>query len=91
MSQSASVRYAFLADTYETEILKVVSVWSMFEDQDLPARPHPTDLRGRSLLEHMVHQSLSENLWFANMLGVSVTADPLPERDTFWARVARYF
>lgn len=65
----------------KTEILKVVSVWSMFEDADLHARPHPTNRRGRSALEHMVHQSVHENLWFSNMLGISVTGSPLPERE----------
>src|SRR5262249_29713426 len=63
MAQPASTRYAFLADTYETEILKVLSVWSMFEDLDLAVRPHPSDRRGRSVLEHMIHQSVSENFW----------------------------
>jgi hypothetical protein len=32
--------YDFLIDTYETERVKVVSVWSEFSDQDLPVRPH---------------------------------------------------
>ena len=76
------MRYQFLIDTYDTEILKVLSVWSMFEDEDLPLRPHATDCRGRSVHEHMVHQSVSENLWFANMLGISVTEDPLPAEET---------
>jgi hypothetical protein len=44
-------RYDFLIDTYRTEIDKVVSVWAMFDDADLALRPHPTDPRGRSLLE----------------------------------------
>ena len=35
--------YQFLIDTYETELLKVVSAWSMFHDDDLPVRPHPTE------------------------------------------------
>ena len=65
----ATLRYEFLADTYRTEIEKVVSVWAMFDDDDLRRRPHPSDTRGRSLLEHMVHQSVSENLGFATMLG----------------------
>ena len=65
----ATLRYEFLADTYRTEIEKVVSVWAMFDDDDLRRRPHPSDTRGRSLLEHMVHQSVSENLCFATMLG----------------------
>ena len=56
------MRYQFLIDTYATEIEKVLGVWAMFEDADLESRPHPTDRRGRSFHEHLVHQSLSENL-----------------------------
>lgn len=82
MGLSASGRYAFLVQTYETEILKVLSVWAMFEDDDLPFRPHATDRRGRSVLEQMVHQSVSENLWFESMLGISVTQSPLPPEET---------
>ena len=76
------MRYEFLPDTYRTEIEKVVSAWAMFDDADLRRRPHPIDTRGRSLLEHMVHQSVSENLWFATMLGVFVTDNPLPDTET---------
>jgi len=78
----ATTRYEFLTDTYRTEIQKVVSVWAMFDDDDLPRRPHPTDTRGRSLLEHMVHQSVSEHFWFATILGISVTRTPLPNTET---------
>jgi uncharacterized damage-inducible protein DinB len=76
------MRYQFLVDTYETEILKVLSVWSMFEDEDLGVRPHRDDRRGRSVLEQMVHQSMSENLWFRDMLGIPVTENPLPPEET---------
>ena len=76
------MRYQFLIDTYETERLKVLSVWSMFDDGDLPIRPHATDARGRSVLEQMIHQCVSENLWFRTMLGVDVSAPPLPEQET---------
>ena len=62
------MRYAFLIDTYRTEIEKVLSVWAMFEDVDLHRRPHSSDRRGRNLLEHMVHQSVSEDVWFSRML-----------------------
>ena len=72
-------RYQFLTDTYRTEIEKVASVWAMCEDTDLLARPRSDDPRGRNLLEHMVHQSISEDLWFRNMLGITVTDSPLPE------------
>ncbi|MBA0083834.1 MAG: damage-inducible protein DinB, partial [Acidobacteria bacterium Pan2503] len=63
------MRYDFLVETYETERIKVLSVWSEFRDQDLPARPNVKDARGRSVHEQMVHQCVSENLWFLNMLG----------------------
>ena len=33
------MRYPFLIDSYETERLKVLSVWSMFQDEDLLKRP----------------------------------------------------
>jgi hypothetical protein len=78
MTQDDNARYRFLVETYETERLKVLGVWTAFEDADLRRRPHPTDRRGRSVLEHMVHQCLSENLWFRGMLGVDVGARPLP-------------
>jgi uncharacterized damage-inducible protein DinB len=76
------MRYQFLIDTYETEIVKVLGVWSMFDDADLRRRPHPSDPRGRSLLEHMVHQCFSEDFWFKTMLGIQVTEQPLPEKET---------
>jgi uncharacterized damage-inducible protein DinB len=76
------MRYQFLSDTYETEILKVLSVWSMFHDADLPFRPHSADRRGRSVLEQMVHQCLSEDGWFNKMLGIHVTDGPLPGRES---------
>ena len=61
------MRYAFLVETYATEHVKVVSVWSEFRDEDLPVRPNASDARGRSVLEQMVHQCVSEDLWFRNM------------------------
>ncbi|MEP7353876.1 MAG: hypothetical protein ABI824_11640 [Acidobacteriota bacterium] len=42
-------RYEFLIDSYRTERLKVLSVWSMFHDRDLPIRPNPADPRGRDV------------------------------------------
>lgn len=85
------MRYSFLVDTYETERLKVLSVWSMFRDEDLPIRPHPTDTRGRSVREQMEHQCSSENAWFSKMFGIDVGAPPLPtvqDRAGFLARYA---
>ena len=62
------VRYEFLVETYETECVKVVSVWSEFHDEDLPVRPRAADPRGRSVREQMVHQCVSEDLWFRTTL-----------------------
>lgn len=76
------MRYQFLIDTYETEIQKVLSMWAMFDGDDLAVRPHASDKRGRSVVEHMVHQSMSENLWFKTMLGIHVTENPLPGEET---------
>ena len=33
--------YSFLVDTYETERLKTLNVWSMFRDGDIDIRPLP--------------------------------------------------
>ncbi len=74
--------YQFIVDTYETERMKVLSVWSMFEDEELPVRPQPEDARGRSVHEQMVHQCVSEDFWFKEILGVDVDAPPLPETET---------
>ena len=84
------MQYKFLTDTYETERLKVLSVWSMFDDADLGVRPHPTDPRGRSIREQMIHQLVSENLWFKNMLGIDVDAPPLPAQETRREFIQRY-
>jgi len=82
--------YHFLVETYETEILKVLSVWSSFQDQDLQVRPHPTDKRGRSVREHMVHQCMSEDAWFRNMFGIDVGMTPLPETESRVEFIRRY-
>lgn len=75
------MRYDFLLETYETERIKVIGAWSMFHDEDLPVRPHAADPRGRSLHEHMVHQCVSEDIWFRTMLGIDVGAPPLPKEE----------
>jgi len=84
------MRYAFLVETYATERLKVVSVWSEFKDEDLPVRPRAGDPRGRSVHEQMVHQCVSEDLWFRNMLGIDVEAPPLPKEETRIEFLKRY-
>jgi uncharacterized damage-inducible protein DinB len=84
------MRYDFLVETYATERLKVLATWSSFRDEDLPVRPHPTDRRGRSGHEQMVHQCVSENLWFRDMLGIDVGAPPLPTPETRLEFLRRY-
>ncbi len=84
------MKYDFIIETYETERIKVVSVWSGFKDEDLSVRPHHDDPRGRSVHEQMVHQCVSEDLWFRNMLGVDVAAPPLPQEETRLEFMRRY-
>jgi uncharacterized damage-inducible protein DinB len=84
------MKYDFLIDSYDTERLKVLSVWSEFQDDDLPVRPKRDDPRGRSVHEQMVHQCVSEDTWFRTMLGIDVGAPPLPERETRMEFIRRY-
>lgn len=80
------MRYEFLIDTYDTERIKVLSVWSEFRDRDLES----TDPRGRSVREQMVHQCVSEDTWFRTMLGIDVAAPPLPREETRIGFIKRY-
>lgn len=84
------MRYDFLVESYKTERIKVLSVWSEFRDEDLPVRPRAGDPRGRSVREQMVHQCVSENLWFINMLGIDVAAPPLPATETRLEFIKKY-
>ncbi len=68
-------RYEFLLDTYDTERLKTLSVWSQFRDEDLSFRPEPL---ARTPLEQMVHQCVSEDVWMKGMLGIDLGEPPLP-------------
>jgi len=84
------MKYEFLVETYETERIKVLSVWSEFRDEDLPFRPSAKDPRGRSVHEQMVHQCVSEDWWFRTMLGIDVGAPPLPSPETRLNFMKRY-
>jgi uncharacterized damage-inducible protein DinB len=84
------MRYDFLVDSYETERVKLLSVWSEFSDSDLVVRPKPDDARGRSVREQMVHQCMSEDIWFRRMLGIDVNAPPLPQQETRLEFIKRY-
>lgn len=85
-----TVSYTFLVDTYASERLKTLSVWAMFDDADLDARPHRNLARDRTFREHMVHQCQSEDKWFAGMLGIDVGAPPLPTEETRLGFIRRY-
>jgi uncharacterized damage-inducible protein DinB len=84
------MKYEFLVDSYETERVKVLSVWSEFRDNDLTVRPLSNDPRGRSVHEHMVHQCVSEDAWFRTMLDIDVSASPLPALETRLEFMRRY-
>jgi len=66
---------SFLLETYDTERLKTLSIWSCFDTEDLAFRPAP---RARTPLEHMVHQCVSEDTWMRTMLGVPASVPVLP-------------
>lgn len=84
------MRYEFLVETYATERIKILSVWSEFRDADLPVRPNSGDPRGRSVHEQMVHQCVSEDLWLRTMLGIDVSAPPLPKQETRLEFIRQY-
>ena len=84
------MHYSFLVETYATERVKVVSVWSAFRDEEMEFRPRENDPRGRSVHEQMVHQCVSEDLWFRSMLKIDVGAPPLPKEETRVCFVRRY-
>jgi hypothetical protein len=84
------MKYDFLVKTYETERVKILSGRSEFKEEDLPVRPLQSDPRARSVQEQMVHQCVSEDLWFRNMLGIEVGGPPLPEKETRTGFMKRY-
>jgi uncharacterized damage-inducible protein DinB len=89
-TQEEPMEYDFLVDTYATERIKTLSVWSMFADEDLPIRPRPLDRNDRNALEHMVHQCVGEDKWFCTMFGIEVGAPPLPGKEARLEFIRRY-
>jgi uncharacterized damage-inducible protein DinB len=71
--------FDFLLDTYETERLKTLSVWSVFRAEDMEFRAAP---RIRTPHEQMVHQCVSEDTWMKGMLGIDAGSAPLPAAET---------
>ena len=80
-------RYDFLVESYRTERLKTLSVWSQIPDGHMTFRPEP---RARTPLEHMVHQCVSEDTWMRTMLGVTVSQPALPQQETRSAFLQHY-
>src|SRR5262245_45208833 len=62
----------------------------MFRDEDMDVRPHPTDTRGRSVREQMIHQCLSEDLWFRTFFGIDIGAAALPDDETRLSFIRKY-
>lgn len=86
-SLSASTNtYAFLLDTYETEVLKTLTIWSAFADDATNFRPAP---KSRTVLEQMDHQIQSEGGWMVKMLGVDV-GDFQPKEKTQRGYIEKY-
>ncbi len=79
--------YEFLIETYGTERIKTLGVWSHFTDADLGFRPEP---RARTPLEQMVHQCVSEDTWMQRMLGIDAGLPPLPATENRLAFLEHY-
>ena len=74
MASHPESTYDFLLDTYETEILEIIGIWSAFPESSMDYRPHP---KSRSVIEQMEHQVQSEGRWMNVMLGID-TGDANP-------------
>lgn len=86
MADNSESTYGFLLDTYETEVLKIVGIWSAFPDSAMDFRPAP---KSRSVIEQMEHQVQSEGRWMTNMLGIE-TGDPNPAEKTKRSYIEKY-
>lgn len=71
-------RYNFLIDSYRTERLKTLIVWSQVPPERMDTRVEP---RARTPHEHMVHQCTSEENWFSGMLGIAASRPALPSEE----------
>jgi uncharacterized damage-inducible protein DinB len=85
LSVSANA-YAFLVDTYETEVLKTLTIWSAFADDAMTFKPAT---KSRSVLEQLHHQIQSEGNWMVKMLGVDV-GDFQPREKTKSGYIEKY-
>src|SRR5437667_10895150 len=86
MADNSDKIYGFLLDTYETEILKIVGIWSAFPKSAIDFRPHPNS---RCVIEQFEHQVQSEGRWMRTMLGID-TGDPNPSERTRLGFIEKY-
>jgi len=81
-NRTVATRYEFLLDTYRTERLKTLNLWSQVPDGRMNDR---IEARARSPREHMVHQCLSEDGWMRNLFSIAVAHAVLPaEEGRLW-------
>ncbi len=78
--------YSFLLDTYETEIMKTLTIWSAFPVSSMDFRPAA---KSRSVIEQFEHQVQSEGKWMTGMMGLN-TGDPNPEDRTKPGFIEKY-
>lgn len=78
--------YAFLLDTYETEVLKTLGIWSAFPDDTMDFRPATLS---RTVLEQFDHQIQSEGGWMVKMLGIDI-GDFQPKEKTKRGCIEKY-
>ncbi len=71
--------FSFLVETYATERIKTLTVWSEFAEAHMGLRPAPL---ARTAHEQFVHQHVSEDGWFRTMLGIETDKPVLPTAET---------
>jgi uncharacterized damage-inducible protein DinB len=86
VSEPSANTYVFLLDTYETELLKILTIWSAFPESAMDFRPAP---KSRSVIEQMEHQVQSEGNWMIKMLGID-TGDFNPRSRTRQGFIEKY-
>jgi uncharacterized damage-inducible protein DinB len=86
MQHNGAEIYQFLLETYETEIMKIVGIWSAFPDSTLDYKPSK---KSRSVIEQMEHQVQSEGRWMKTMLGID-TGEPNPTERTKSGFIEKY-
>lgn len=86
-SLSASTNaYSFLPEMYETEVLKTLTIWSVFRDDSMTYSPAT---KPRTVLEQMDHQIQPEGGWMVKMLGVDI-GDFQPKEKTKLGYIKKY-